>query len=276
MLKKLSKKLLVPVLVAVLTLAGNYGIQQLIQAKGRAVLSKDVNRTDLSSLPPDVQKQISFISVNYSLQHRAGGPAQKVTILIKNDALVQIADLKFSTDSEDHQVSLVDPHTVRVDVPTIRPGGFVNFQLLTTPANQIKFSELSDNAQIVPLKGVEAEQHKNTLIEYCVITAAVIAWVALLSSIIVMIWRTKKTWQEMEGSTTESGLRKGLILLIVILFIYNTVLSSFSLFGAWLPVPRISFTDLTSAFIFYLVVTRYKLVEAWLTAKTDQLKSGKN
>jgi len=59
------------------------------------------------------------------------------------------------------------------------------------------------------------------------------------------------------------------------------VVNSLGPFGGFLPIPRIFFSDFTSAFILYLLVTRYKLVEAWLVSKTairtdeTRLMSGK-
>jgi hypothetical protein len=55
---------------------------------------------------------------------------------------------------------------------------------------------------------------------------------------------------------------------IVVLFIYDVVVNSLGPLGGFLPIPRISFNDFTGAFILYLLVTRYKLVEAWLVSKT--------
>jgi hypothetical protein len=272
-MKRLPKKLLVPVVTVMLTLAGNYGVNQLIQAKGKAVLSKDVIKTDLSSLPTQVQQQIPLIPITYSLQHRAGGPAQKVTIFVKSDTLLSIADLKFSMESEDRQISSPDLHTIKVDVPTIRPDGLVSFQIITTPSNQIKFSELSENARITTLKGVEVEKRKTLFVEYCLSAVGILLWLTIVVTVGFTIWRARKWWQGMETGIAPPKLKERLIILIIILLVYDSVLSSFGPFGGFIPVPRISFNDLTAAFLFYLLVTRYRLIENWILAATNKQKA---
>jgi hypothetical protein len=262
--------------VAIVSIFLTYAIQQLIEAKGRPVLVKEVIQTDLSSLSADVQRQILLVPVTYTLRHSAGAAAQNVTISIKTDTIVSIADLKFSSESEDHQCSSPDPHTIKVNVPIIRPGGLVNMQLLTTATNQIKFSELSSNAQFTTTKGgVEVQQKKQTFLKYTLFGVGAVIWLTVIFTIIYIILRTKKSWQEMETNTTAPEIKKPLIILIVAIYIYNLILNSFGVLGPWLPAPRISFDDLISAFLFYLLITRYKLIEKWISAKIERLERDK-
>lgn len=160
------RKLLVPILISSFSIAGGYAVQQIVLMKGTPILQKQVIRTDLTGLPPDVKRQITLLPINYSLQNNSRAPAKNVTIFVKSDSLISVSDLKFSQESEDHQLSYPDPHEFKVNVPTIRPGGIVSFQILTSASNNITFSELADNAQIVTSSGVEAQNKKLLLLSW--------------------------------------------------------------------------------------------------------------
>lgn len=262
--------ILVALLSATLTQIGNFVVPQLVQSKGKPILLKSVTRTDLSGLPQAVRSQIGLVPITYTLQHSAGAAAQNVTISLKSDSLLQINDIKFTPESENHQFSSADLNTLKINVPTIRPGGLVSFQLLTTATNQIKISELADNAQFITGKeGADAQKQKTIYIEYVLVSIGVMIWLALLCTLIVVVVRTGKSWREIETSTAPPEIRKQLIVLIVAIYIYGLLLGSLGPLGVWLPAPRISFNELISAFLFYLLVTRYKLIENWLLAKGE-------
>ena len=134
-----QKKLLAPSLVALFSIVGTCLVQQWILTKAQPVLKKDIIQTDLSGLSPEVRKQITLLPINYFLQNNSHAPAQHVTITIKSDNLISASDLKFSQDSEDHQLIYADPHEFKVNIPTIRPGGTVGFQIIAPPNNNITF-----------------------------------------------------------------------------------------------------------------------------------------
>ena len=78
----------------------------------------------------------------------------------------------------------------------------------------------------------------------------------------------------MESGASLPELRRRLIVVIVVLIIYNVVLGSFGPLGGMVPAPRIPFRDLTAAFLLYLLITRYKLIEGWLTARKESNPAG--
>jgi hypothetical protein len=81
----------------------------------------------------------------------------------------------------------------------------------------------------------------------------------------------------MEIDQDQPHINRKLIVLIIALFIYDDlIVSSLGMFQAFMPVPRIRFEELTAAFVFYLLVTRYKLIDNWLAAKIASLKSANN
>jgi hypothetical protein len=270
-------KLLAPILVAIFSIVGTCLVQQWILTKAQPVLKKDVIQIDLSGLSPEIKKQITLAPINYSLQNNSHALARNVTITIRSDNLISAADLKFSQDSEDHQFTYADPHEFKVNIPSIRPGGFVGFQILAPPNIHITFSELSDNALFETQTGVlkNAEQEKNLLEIWVIVSAIVLIWLPVLSFLIYVFIKVGKTWKESETATEQKDFRKQLIILIVGLYIYDDlVIGSLGMLGPWLPLPRIRFDELISAFVLYLIVTRYRLVENWLIAKTENLKKG--
>ena len=274
----LRRRLLVPFLISLFTLIIGYAIQQIALTKARPVLKKEVIKTDLTGLTPDIKRQITLVPINYSLQNNSRAPAQNVTIFIKSDSILSIADLKFAQDSEDHQFGTPDVHEFKVNVPIIRPGGFVSFQIITAANNNITFSERSDNALFETQKGasLDAQAEKNVLVEWGVGAFILLVWLPILSMLIYVFWRAGKTWQEIEASTSQPEFRNRLIIFIIALYIYDDlILASFGPIGMWLPLPRINFAELVYAFIFYLLVTRYKLVENWISAMIEKQKREK-
>jgi hypothetical protein len=266
----MKQKMIVAIVSCMVTLVGNYVLQRVIQEKAKPVLVKDVYRTDLSGLPPDIQRQIPLIPIRYSLRHDSGATAKNVTILIKSDSILSISDLSFTSDSEDHQCGQVDPHTFKIHIPGIRPSGVVSFQLITAVANTINFSELAETGRIVAAADLQAQKKKTSVIEMGAIACGIVLWLALIIGVGVLIWRIGKWWQQKEDDVTPAEMKKKVILLITALFIYRVVTNSAGPFSAWLPVPRISFSELIDAFLLYLLLTRYKVVENWFLAKKER------
>jgi hypothetical protein len=210
------------------------------------------------------------------LQNNSRAPAANVTIFVKSDYPLSTGDLKFTQDSEDHQTIPVDLHEFKVNVPTIRPGGFEGFQLLTPASNNITFSERSDNALFETPSGIgaDAAKQKATLLEWGVGAFALLVWLPVLLILARVFWKVGKSWQEIETGTSHPEFRKRLIILIVAFYIYTDLfLGALGPFGMWLPLPRIQFQELTDAFVFYLLVTRYKLIENWILAIMEKQKA---
>jgi len=273
-----QKKLLAPSLVALFSIVGTCLVQQWILTKAQPVLKKDIIQTDLSGLSPEVRKQITLLPINYFLQNNSHAPAQHVTITIKSDNLISASDLKFSQDSEDHQLIYADPHEFKVNIPTIRPGGTVGFQIIAPPNINITFSELSDNALFETQKGalLHAEKEQTSRMVLAIIAVVVLVWLPVLSVLIYVFVKVGRAWKETDTATEHPDFRKQLIVLIVGLYIYDDlIIGSLGMLGPWLPLPRIRFGELISAFVLYLIVTRYKLIENWLSAKIDSLKREK-
>ena len=226
-------------------------------------------RTDLSGLPSDILRQLPLIPLNYTIKHSVGLAAENVTILIRGDSPLNIANVKFSPDSESCQSTMTDPSTIKINVPTIRPGGLLSFQLIAPASSKITFSELASNAKIVNSKDLEDQTKKSTTrIQMCIIGLGVVVWLGLVIVVGAVLWQIGKWWEKVDGGNAPPEFKHRLITAIIILFIYSMVVNSLGPFGGFLPIPRIFFSDFTSAFILYLLVTRYKLVEAWLVSKT--------
>lgn len=265
-------KLLSHLIVAAVSILGTFALQQYAATKGRPILVKQVIRTDLSSLTQDVRRQIGFVPITYSLQNNSKATAQNVTIFGKSETALSVANVKFEEESEDHRPTSVDLREFKIDVPTIRPGGFVNFQILTTATNDITFTERSDNAifESPAAAGTDAEKQKATLLERLGIAAAVFIWLPVIIGLVYYCCKLTQTWQEIDNNSEKPEYRKNLIVLISAFYIYtNIILGALGPVGMWVPLPRISFEELLWAFLFYLLVTRHKLLDRWLTTMVD-------
>lgn len=109
-----------------------------------------------------------------------------------------------------------------------------------------------------------------------IIAIAILIWLPVLSVLIYVFWKTGKSWQEIETGNNQLEFRKQLIIFIVALYIYSDlIVASFGPVGMWLPLPRINFLELIYAFIFYLLVTRYKLIESWVSAMIERQRKDK-
>jgi hypothetical protein len=274
-MKTFFKKLSIPAIVAVFSIVGTLLSQQFLLAKAKPSLKREIVRTDLSGLSPEVKKQIGLVPINYSVQNISRSTAQNVSIFAKSDSALAIADLKFSQESEDHQISAPDPRELKITAASIRPNGVVSFQILTSASNTINFSELSDNADIITSKAEAEKQTGNkSFLAWGIGTFFVLIYLPVVSGLIYLFWQIGKSWRNLETSTTPAEIRTKLIVVLVALYIYNDlIIGSTAVLQAWLPLPRINFEELTSMFILYLVATRYKLVEEWLKIKIEAGKS---
>jgi hypothetical protein len=273
----MRNKLILILVTVVLTLIGQFELQQILQKQVKPVLSRNILRTDLSGLPPDILKQLPLIPLNYTLKHSVGLSALNVTVLIRSDVPLSSGNIKFSPDSEAAQVTLADPDTIRINAPTIRPGGLLNFQLIAPATSRITFSELSENANIIGEKELQDQAQKSiSRTQMAIVVLGVAVWLALVIMVGYLLWQIGKWWEKLENGNAMPELKHRLIVAIIVLFIYDTVVTSLGPLGGFLPIPRIFFSDFASAFLLYLLVTRYKLVEAWLVSKTGKSEPDKH
>jgi hypothetical protein len=184
-MKTFLKKLSVPLFVAIFSVLATLGIQQYVLLKATPNLEKQVIQPDLAGLSPEIKKQISLVAVNYTLQNISHSAAKNVSVFIKSDSQIDISTLKFSQDSEVHQVGLSDPHEIKIDVPSIRPNGAVSFQLLIPAGNNVNFSELSDSAVIVQTKGNGTQKALgNNALGVGIVVFATIIWLPVVGTLI--------------------------------------------------------------------------------------------
>ena len=271
-MRKFFAKLAIPAIVAVISILGTLLTQQYLQVKAKPNLRKDILRTDLSGLTPDIRKQIGLVPINYTLQNISRSTAQNVSVFVKADSLLTIQDLKFSQESEDHQVGMADPHAFKINAPSIRPNGLLSFQILTTASNNLTFSELSDNANFITTKGSEATQSTgNSYFGWAVVLFVVLLWLPIIGILVYVFWQAGKVWRNLETSETPPEIKTKLIVLLIALYIYDSlIIGSTSILQAWLPLPRIRFDELISIFLLYLLITRYRLVEQWIKVMIEK------
>lgn len=271
---KFLKRLVVPGAVAVGSIIGTETVHQLVLLKQKPLLSRQVIYTDLSSLSADVKKQIALVPTSYTIQNLSSTAAKDVTIFVNSDLGILASDMKFTDDSEEHQISYPDQHSYRINVPNIRPAGHVSFQILSPAINNIHFHELSDDANFVSQKDAQATQaEKQSQILAWVITAfGVIIYLPIVGGLIYLVLKIGRVWRKIEThEATDIDIRTPLIMFLVGLYIYDDlILGSLTIWGGFIPLPRINYLELIYIFIFYYIVTRYKLVDAWLKRASGQ------
>ena len=121
-------------------------------------------------------------------------------------------------------------------------------------------------------KGADEQKQKASLIELIIGAVILFVWLPVLSILIYVFWKTGKSWQKVEANTEHPNFRNRLIILIIALYIYNNlIIGSLGPIGLYLPLPRIKYEEMTAAFVFYLFVTRYKLVENLIVSWIEKI-----
>ncbi len=265
----LRERIILLVLGSVLSLGGKFLIDKAIESRTLPVIVKDLYQPDLSSFPPELRQQVYAVPVKYSLQHKGGAAAKNVAILVRSSTALPSSELKFSSDSEPHQAVQTDPNTIRVEIPTLRPSASVSFQMATTVSNTVSITEISDEANfLTTAQFTQKALSSDELTKVALISLGAVVWVAVLGTMVLVLLNLKKWWLEIETDGVSEKMRNRILGIIVGLMIYNTVMSAFGVFGGFLPLPRIPFDGILYGFLLFILFTRYKAIDNWLSSKT--------
>jgi hypothetical protein len=251
---------------SLLTLLGQPFINEKIQEKRVPILVKEVYRPDISGLSAELQKRVTILPVKYTIENKVGGTAKNLTISINSDSPVRSSELRFGDRSEAYSLRQITENTIKIDVPLIRPGGIITFELLTGVNNNLRFQELAEEGKILTTESFAVENKKSNLPVIAVIAIVIVLWAALVTIVLTLFRRIGTRWRNMEigDEKASNDIREPLVKLIIILIVYDLVVGSLGPISGFLPVPRLSFTEMFYAFCLYLLITRYKLIEAVL------------
>lgn len=261
------KKLIISVVsVCVGTLLALFGkpyIEQKIQERKVPILLKKIYRTDITGLSEELQRKITVLPVKYTLEHKVGGSAKNLTIYMRSETSISPSELSFGEKFEDYITKQVDKNSIKIDIPTVRPGGIITFELLTGINNKIQFQEL---VEVGKIHSEESYKVQDKQFEYLIIVGIVlfvIIWGSVIIIIIYGVLKVRVYWRNMELSPdrTSGNIRGPLITLMIIIILYNLIQNSLGAVSGFLPLPYISFGSLFYAFSLYLLITRYKLIE---------------
>lgn len=258
---------------SLLTLFGQPFINEKIQEKRVPILVKEVYRPDISGLSAELQKQVTILPVKYTIEHKVGGTAKNLTISINSDSPIRSSELRFSERSEGYSLRQITEKSIKIDVPVIRPpDGIVTFELLTGVNNKLQFQELAEEGKILTTESFAAENKKSNLLAIAVIAVIIVLWGALVTILVTIFRRIGAHWRNMEiaAEKASNDIREPLVKLMIILIVYDLIVGSLGPVGGFLPVPRLSFTEMFYAFCLYLLITRYKLIEAVLQKNTEK------
>jgi hypothetical protein len=255
--------IIVSIISVLATLIGKPAIEAKFRESQAPVLVKEIDKPDFSGLPNDLQKQITVLPIRYTLENKTGGTARNVTVFINSSASVTLPEVKFNAVSEPYNITQTNPNSLRIEVPAIRPAGTISFDLLAAPDSKVEFKELAAEGKIESKESFASQEKKFTIFTIGAIAGVLILWLSLLIVAIFAFVKIGARWRQMEG--TDTGInRNQLIGLFIIATVYNMVVDSTGPFGAFLPLPHIYFTNLFYTFLLYLLITRYKLIEAIL------------
>jgi len=248
---------------SILTIIGQPYVEQKIQEQRASVLTKEIDKIDTSALPAELQKQITILPVRYALQHRTGGTAKNITIYLNSDIPITSSELRFDEKSEAYTLTQVNNKSIKVDLPAIRPGGIVTFDIITDINNKVNFQELIENGKILDKKSYDYQTNQVDYLKIIIVGLIILIWGTFLVIAVIMLQRVWFGWNKMElnSEQTSNLINSRIIKLIMIILIYDVVVGSFGPLGGFLPLPRVSFSELFFMFSLYLLITRYKLIE---------------
>jgi hypothetical protein len=264
---KMRQKLIITIVSAIvgsaLTLVGKPYINKRIEERKVPILVKEVYIPDMSSLPLELKRQVTLLPVKYTLEHKAGGTAKNVSILVNSDSAITPSEIKFSKWFEDYTTKQIDKNSIRIDIPIVRAGSTVTFELLSQANSKIQFQELVEVGRILSVERYQAQLKKSDTAVKVGIVVIILIWILLIGIIIFFFQRVRTFWQGMdiEQNRTRENIRQALIKFIIIIMVYNIIRGSFGPISGFLPLPYFSFSSFFYAFCLYLIVTRYKLLE---------------
>jgi len=262
MRQKLFISLASVIVGGLLTLIGKPYIDEKIQERKIPVLVKEIYRPDVSGLSEELQRQVTILPVKYTLEHKVGGSAKNLTIFINSDSAITPSEIRFAK-WEAYTCIQVDTNSIKIDIPTVRPGSVVTFELLAKINNTIQFQELVEVGKILSVASYKAQDKKSELLIKSGIVVIVLIWISFIVIVILVVLRVRIYWRDMETGIhkKDGNIREPLIKLIIIILLYNIIRSSLGPFGGILPLPFFSFSTFFYAFCLYLIITRYKLIE---------------
>ena len=225
----------------------------------------------LSSLSEDERSThgITLWPVTYDLRHMRGGTAKNISILIAGPKTLKNAQLQLSPESEKAALVRVDDKTTRVDVPEIRPGGRVHFSLTVPGRKEVSITERAEQGTIMSEADYRSiDTARSQAVKQLLIGLVIVIWILLLTGLIAVVWRLGRRWHQIETSAAGVPAFSGsLVWLIAGVLIYNVVGGALGPFAIMLPTIRVS--ELFWALAFYLLATRYRLIEDALRRRPE-------
>lgn len=104
----------------------------------------------VSKFSPPFCSQLTAFPLKYALVHKSGGSARNISIFIKANRPFTLSEIRFDSWCEPYLAKQLE-NAVRIDVPIIRPGGNVTFELLTDGKGDINFHERVEFGEVVDI-----------------------------------------------------------------------------------------------------------------------------
>lgn len=248
---------------ALITIIGQPYVNQLFEEAKTPKLTKDVRSTNINQLPPEVKNQISLVTSRYSIQHISGGTAENLTIDIVTSEDIPLANLVVDPSSEPHQIDAINGNRFKIEVPSIRPGGLISYEITHSPNISIESSEIIGQGEIDvfqwsgSVSGMEWYQ-------YLLLAAFIILWIVIIYIAWRALNRAAQHFVSLEATGTEDRKNSKLASILVGLVSFNFI-SRMDL--GIIDLPSIPIGDMFYALLIYIIVTNYTALKKSIRAE---------
>ena len=130
---------------AILTVFGQPYFTTILDRAKEPILASEVISTNIANLPDELRRQITVITTRYTIKHRSGGAAKKVTLNAESSVELPASTFQVQT-TETYQIKKTGAKTFSIDVDEIRPQAEVVIEATHTPSATITWTGLAGRA----------------------------------------------------------------------------------------------------------------------------------
>jgi hypothetical protein len=244
-----------------LTILGQPIFNRYFENTQTPILETDIHVPDINSYPSEIKSQISIVPIVYNLTHYSGGTAKGITILLDSVDPIEKSQLIFDSLSEPYTIDFIST-TVKIDIQTVRPEGFIAFQVFVDPGNKIKWSHLIEEGKIIEEGSSPSDTNTMTLIMILVAVVIVILVVVIFArywvkTIVDAADATNVTIGRAELISFIESNEVFLIQIIIGIFAYNFLASAIPTL-LFIRLPTVSFEQIFYALFMIFFVINFR------------------
>src|SRR3989304_1088825 len=108
------------------------------------------------------------------------------------------SELRFDEKSEAYTLTQVNNKSIKVDLPAIRPGGIVTFDIITDINNKVNFQELIEDGKILDKKSYDSQANQVDYLKIIAVGLIILIWGTFLVIAVMLLQRVWSGWNTME------------------------------------------------------------------------------